>query len=147
MPRAIASPRPPRYDSAAALKHLAAADPKLARLIQRAGPFTLRTAGGQSPFEALVESIVYQQLHGKAAATIHRRLLESFAPVPVLAASGTGTHPTPQQILDCPNAQLRAAGLSQNNGSSPCATSPPKPSTALRPYPRPASAACPTRPS
>jgi len=114
MPRAIASPRPPRYDSATALKHLTAADPKLGRLIQRAGPFTLRIAGGQSPFEALVESIVYQQLHGKAAATIHRRLLESFAPVPMLAASGTGAHPTPQQILDCPNAQLRAAGLSQN---------------------------------
>jgi DNA-3-methyladenine glycosylase II len=106
--------RKPSYDSAAALKHLSAADPKLGRLIQRAGPLTLRIAGSQSPFEALVESIVYQQLHGKAAATIHRRLLESFAPVPTLAASGTGAHPTPQQILDCPTPQLRAAGLSAN---------------------------------
>jgi DNA-3-methyladenine glycosylase II len=106
--------RKPSYDSAAALKHLSASDPKLGRLIQRAGPLTLRIAGSQSPFEALVESIVYQQLHGKAAATIHRRLLESFAPVPTLAASGTGAHPTPQQILDCPTPQLRAAGLSAN---------------------------------
>ncbi|HWB32724.1 MAG TPA: DNA-3-methyladenine glycosylase [Acidobacteriaceae bacterium] len=106
--------RKPSYDSTAALQHLAAADPKLGRLIRRAGPLTLRIAGGQSPFEALVESIVYQQLHGKAAATIHRRLLESFAPVPTLAASGTGAHPTPQQILDCPTPQLRAAGLSAN---------------------------------
>ena len=114
MPRPAHSPRPPRYDSAAAIAHLTAADPKLGRLIQRAGPFTLRVASAQSPFEALVESIVYQQLHGKAAAAIHRRLLESFAPVPTLEVSGTGAHPTPQQILDCPNAQLRAAGLSAN---------------------------------
>jgi len=106
--------RKPAYDVAAALQHLAAADPKLGRLIQRAGPYTLKIAGSQSPFEALVEAIVYQQLHGKAAATIHRRLLESFAPVPTLAVSGTGTHPTPQQILDCPTPQLRAAGLSAN---------------------------------
>jgi DNA-3-methyladenine glycosylase II len=139
MPRAISAPRPPRYDTDAAIAQLTAADPKLGRLIQRAGPFTLRVASAQSPFEALVESIVYQQLHGKAAATIHRRLLESFGPTltaPSLAAaippigsaapqssgapsltvpsSRVGTHPTPQQILDCPNAQLRAAGLSAN---------------------------------
>jgi DNA-3-methyladenine glycosylase II len=142
MPRPISSPRPPRYDSAAALAHLTAADPKLGRLIQRAGPFTMRIASAQSPFEALVESIVYQQLHGKAAATIHRRLLESFGPTLAPAAigealasigvgvsghreavengakhavkNGTKYHPTPQQILDCPNTQLRAAGLSAN---------------------------------
>lgn len=106
--------RRPSYDSAAALRQLAAADPKLGRLIQRAGPFTLKLAGAQSPFEALVEAIVYQQLHGKAAATIHRRLLESFALTPTLEVSGTGAHPTPEQILECPTSQLRAAGLSAN---------------------------------
>ena len=119
MPRPTHSPRPPRYDSALALRELSAADPKLGRLIQRAGPFTLRIASAQSPFEALVESIVYQQLHGKAAATIHRRLLESFtqspgAPFVTASSARVGTHPTPQQILDCPNTQLRAAGLSAN---------------------------------
>lgn len=114
MPRPQQSPRPPRYDAQQACRELAAADPRLGRLIARAGPFTLRVSSAQSPFEALVESIVYQQLHGRAAATIHRRLLESFAPVPTLEVSGTGAHPTPQQILDCPNQQLRAAGLSQN---------------------------------
>ena len=127
MPRSIATPRPPRYDSVLALRELSAADPKLGRLIQRAGPFTLRIASTQSPFEALVESIVYQQLHGKAAATIHRRLLESFGPTlspaelaatvgapPLSQSDRVGAHPTPQQILDCPNEQLRAAGLSAN---------------------------------
>jgi DNA-3-methyladenine glycosylase II len=83
----------------------------------------MRIASAQSPFEALVESIVYQQLHGKAAATIHRRLLESFGPTlaaelgaPSLTVPSlrVGSHPTPQQILDCPNEQLRAAGLSAN---------------------------------
>lgn len=120
MPRPLQSPRPPRYDSAVALRELTAADPKLGKLIARAGPFTLRVASAQSPFEALVESIVYQQLHGKAAATIHRRLLESFGPtLPPNSIDTTAhaiglPHPSPQQILDCPNEQLRAAGLSAN---------------------------------
>jgi DNA-3-methyladenine glycosylase II len=114
MPHPRQNPRPPRYDCALACRELSAADPKLARLMACAGSCTLRLASSQSPFEALVESIVYQQLHGKAAATIHRRLLEGFAPVMTLEGSGTGLHPTPQQILDCPNQQLRAAGLSAN---------------------------------
>ncbi len=101
--------RRPAYDAEAAVAALTAADPKLGRLIACAGPFTLKLSGTQSPFEALTESIIYQQLHGKAAAAIHRRLLEGFHPV-----SGVGTHPSPQELLDCPNAQLRAAGLSGN---------------------------------
>ncbi len=101
--------RRPTYDVAAALQALSAADPKLGRLIARAGPFTLKLAGSQSPFEALTESIIYQQLHGKAAATIHRRLIEGFHPI-----CGIGGHPSPQHLLDCPNEQLRAAGLSGN---------------------------------
>jgi len=114
MPRPHQSPRPPRYDSALACRELSDADPKLARLIARAGPFTLRVASSQSPFEALVESIVYQQLHGKAAATIHRRLLEGFAPLCGTASNGQAIHPSAQHLIDCPNEQLRAAGLSHN---------------------------------
>jgi len=108
MPHQRLNPRPPRYDHAQALLELSAADPKLGRLIARAGPFTMKLASTQSPFEALLESIVYQQLHGKAAAAIHARLLASFAE---LAGGG---HPDPRHILDCPNEQLRAAGLSHN---------------------------------
>ena len=101
--------RRPRYNTEEALANLSAADPKLGRLIERAGPFTLKLAGSQSPFEALTESIIYQQLHGKAAAAIHRRMLEGFHPV-----CGIGAHPSPQDLLDCPNEQLRSAGLSGN---------------------------------
>ena len=108
MPRPLLHSRPPRYDTALACTELAARDPKLGRLIQRAGPFTIRLASTQSPFEALVESIIYQQLHGKAAATIHRRLLESFYPITA------NQHFAAQHLLDCPNEQLRAAGLSHN---------------------------------
>src|SRR5277367_2098236 len=115
MPRPLNSPRPPRYDAAQACLDLSSSDPKLGKLIERAGPFTMRVASSQSPFEALVESIIYQQLHGKAAATIHRRLLESFYPTPLggLHAGPVG-HFTAQQLLDAPNEQLRAAGLSKN---------------------------------
>ncbi|WP_263367439.1 DNA-3-methyladenine glycosylase family protein [Edaphobacter bradus] len=108
MPRPIARPRAPQYDAALALTELSAADPKLGKLIQRAGPFTMRLSSTLSPFEALVESIIYQQLHGKAAATIHRRLVESFHPT-----HGKG-HFDAQHLLDAPNEQLRAAGLSHN---------------------------------
>ena len=109
MPRPLSRPRSPRYDAAQAIAELSSSDPKLGRLIERAGPFTMRVASAQSPFEALVESIIYQQLHGKAAATIHRRMLESFHGI-----CGIGNHPSPDHLLDCPNEQLRAAGLSKN---------------------------------
>ena len=85
-----------------------------ARLIARAGPFTLKVASTNSPFQSLVESIIYQQLHGKAAATIHKRLIESFHPICGLHPDGKAVHPDPQHLLDCPNEQLRAAGLSHN---------------------------------
>ncbi len=115
MPRALQRPRPPAYDSAAALRELSQADPKLGRLIERAGPFTLKLASSQSPFEALLESIVYQQLHGKAAAAIHAKLLRSFAePGPAGDLAHPASHPTAQHLLDAPNEQLRQAGLSHN---------------------------------
>jgi DNA-3-methyladenine glycosylase II len=107
--------RKPPYDADEAVAALSAADPKLAKLIARAGPLTLRIAGQQSPFEALSESIIYQQLHGKAAATIHARLIRGFnAHVPENDPDSKLIHPTPQELLDAPNEQLRAAGLSAN---------------------------------
>jgi DNA-3-methyladenine glycosylase II len=91
------------FDPAEALTHLRARDAKLAALIDRAGPFTLRLDSSPSPFESLLESILFQQLHGKAAATIHRRVREIY--------SGD---PSPQALLDTPDERLRAAGVSAN---------------------------------
>ena len=86
-----------------AVKHLRASDAKLAALIDRVGPFRLRLDHTVSPFDSLLESILYQQLHGKAAATIHRRVREHF-----------GGDPTPQILIDTPDEPLRAAGVSGN---------------------------------
>ena len=91
------------FDPDEALAHLRARDTKLGALIDRAGPFTLRLDSVQSPFESLLESILYQQLHGKAAATIHRRVREYY-----------GGDPAPQLLLDTPDEILRAAGVSGN---------------------------------
>src|SRR6202167_2133839 len=91
------------FDSDEAIAHFRARDAKLAALIDRVGPFTLRLDRSTSPFESLLESILYQQLHGKAAATIHRRVREYFH-----------GDPTPQLLLDTPDQPLRAAGVSGN---------------------------------
>ena len=107
MPSTSTRERRPGYDHALALAELTARDPRLGRLIERTGPFTLTLAHTLSPFEALLRSIIYQQIHGKAAAAIHARLLASFA-------DPSGTHPSAQHLLDCPNEQLRQAGLSHN---------------------------------
>src|SRR6188472_3021591 len=91
------------YDPAAACRHLAAADPALARLIERVGEFRMQPEPTQSLFAALMRAIVYQQLSGKAAATILGR---------VVALSAPKRFPTPRDILDTPPTRLRAAGLS-----------------------------------
>jgi DNA-3-methyladenine glycosylase II len=91
------------FDPVEAIAHLRKNDSKLAALIDRVGPFTLRIDQTVSPFESLLESILYQQLHGKAAATIHRRVREYF-----------GGDPSPQLLLDTPDEPLRAAGVSGN---------------------------------
>jgi DNA-3-methyladenine glycosylase II len=91
------------FDPAEALAHLHARDAKLGALIDRVGEFTLRLDRAPSPFESLLESILYQQLHGKAAATIHRRVREFF-----------GGDPTPKQLIGTPDEPLRAAGVSGN---------------------------------
>jgi len=91
------------FDPTEAIAHLQAADPKLSGLIQRVGPFLLRLDDAPSPFESLVESILYQQLHGKAAATIHRRVREYF-----------GGDPAPHMLINTPDEPLRAAGVSGN---------------------------------
>jgi DNA-3-methyladenine glycosylase II len=95
--------RPVRYDVALALRQLAAADAKMGALIERIGPFALQVKSTHSPFEALLEAILYQQLHANAARAILGRLLALFGDL----------HPQPEQLLAVPDERLRAAGLSQ----------------------------------
>jgi len=90
-------------DADAALRHLKRRDPTLRKLITQVGPFRMEVTGLSSTFVALGRSIVYQQLTGKAAATIHARVCQSF---------GSAKFPTPELVRDAPVEQLRACGLS-----------------------------------
>ena len=94
----------PRFDAEAAVNHLRGADATLAKLIDAVGPFEMAFKRTPSLFGALAEAIVYQQLHGKAAATIFARLCASFP----RAHDG----PSAEQILRASDGKLRAAGLS-----------------------------------
>jgi DNA-3-methyladenine glycosylase II len=84
-----------------AIAHLKAADPVLAAIIDRAGPYKIQYS--EPIFHTLVRSIVFQQLNGKAASTIFNRLLEAAKTDPL----------TPDSILRLRPAKLRAVGLSQ----------------------------------
>jgi DNA-3-methyladenine glycosylase II len=76
----------------------------LASLIERAGPYTLLLKSQHSPFEALLEAILSQQLHGAAAKAILHKLLKLFGDI----------HPSPELLLAQPDDALRACGLSRN---------------------------------
>jgi len=93
------------FDPVAALAHLKAADPVLDELIRRIGPFALELGRAESLFEAMLRSIVYQQLHGKAAASIHARVLT------LLHARGGVSAVALDRATDD---DLRSAGLSRN---------------------------------
>ncbi|HKC50319.1 MAG TPA: methylated-DNA--[protein]-cysteine S-methyltransferase [Myxococcota bacterium] len=93
------------FDPKRALAHLRAADPTLARVIERVGPFALELKKTSHMFGMLSEAIVYQQLNGRAAATIYGRVCALFPH----AHHG----PTPKQILRATDAKLRGAGLSR----------------------------------
>ncbi|MBZ5644227.1 MAG: DNA-3-methyladenine glycosylase [Acidobacteriia bacterium] len=90
-------------DAEHVMRELSRIDRKLARIIRRVGSFPTKKRKPQPPFASLLQSIVYQQLAGKAAATI-------FGRVVALGASG---FPTPEEIVAMEAAQLRTAGLSR----------------------------------
>ena len=81
---------PGAWDVVTAVEQLRAADAGLRRLIDRVGPCTLATQRTASVFSALLEAIVFQQLSGKAAATIHGRVC---ALLPALAHGSPGRGP------------------------------------------------------
>jgi len=83
-----------------AILHLKKADPVLAEIIERVGRFRMNY--DEPAFQSLAEAIVYQQLHGKAAATIFKRLTDL-----------AGEPLTPEGILKLSTEQLRSVGLSK----------------------------------
>ncbi|HYN98733.1 MAG TPA: methylated-DNA--[protein]-cysteine S-methyltransferase [Actinomycetota bacterium] len=94
------------FDPITALKHLIATDPELGRLIDAVGPFQMQLGTTPSIFVALVRSITYQQLSGKAAGTIYGRLCALF--------EDPEAGPTAEGLLRLSDEQLRGAGVSRN---------------------------------
>ena len=87
-----------------AVNHLKKNDPIMRAVIERVGP--CRMEFGPPEFHSLAESIVYQQLNGKAAATIFARF-----------AALAGDPPTPAAILKLTDEQLRGVGLSKQKSA------------------------------
>jgi DNA-3-methyladenine glycosylase II len=91
---------PPRH--AAAIEHLRTADARLGAWIDSVGACGWRRDRTGTHFDAVARSIVYQQLSGAAAATIHARFLALFG----------GRNPTPAELVRTPVPTLRGVGLS-----------------------------------
>ncbi len=83
---------------------LARADPLLRKLMRVHGPCELSPNWRRSPYESLVRAIMYQQLNGKAAATIMGRFIDLFP---------GSRFPAPELVLAKTDEQLRSAGLSR----------------------------------
>ena len=93
-----------RYSRAEAVQHLRRQCASLAGFIDQQGPLMLQITKAPDLFTALAEAIVYQQLSGKAAATIYGRFTGLFP--------GALPHAAVARTLGIP--QLRSVGLSQN---------------------------------
>src|SRR5258707_3434855 len=83
-----------------AVNHLMKSDPVLAAIIQEIGPCRMEFA--QPTFHRLAESILYQQLNGRAAVTIFNRF-----------TAAAGDPLTPEGILKLSDAEMRRVGLSR----------------------------------
>lgn len=98
-----------------ALTFLKDADAKLGELIEEVGAYRLPVNELQSTYEALAESIIYQQITGKAAASIHNKVIAG------LGEKGKDdilSFPSPQKILEADLQTLRSCGLSQSKALS-----------------------------
>jgi 3-methyladenine DNA glycosylase/8-oxoguanine DNA glycosylase len=91
----------------AAIQEVAARDPVLAHLITLVGPIAYPPRNPDGHFGALVRSIVFQQLAGRAAQAIYQRV-----------RSTVGDTLAPESLSAVPDETLRAAGLSANKLAS-----------------------------
>ncbi|MBX7220239.1 MAG: DNA-3-methyladenine glycosylase [Blastocatellia bacterium] len=86
-----------------ALKHLKKVDPVMDRIITQCGPCTYNPDQAGTHYDMLVRAILFQQLSGKAATTIHNRLKERFG----------GRNPLPAEVMAAPDEDFRAVGVSR----------------------------------
>jgi 3-methyladenine DNA glycosylase/8-oxoguanine DNA glycosylase len=91
------------FDLQSAIEHLSRADRRLAKLIQKSRDFHLNLAAAETPYDSLLQAIVYQSISRKAAETIFGR---------IRALGSNGRCPDPGTILRVRDQTLRKAGLS-----------------------------------
>lgn len=85
-------------------RHLTTICKRFVRIVPNQDPFPTRFPKSRDPYRALVRAVVFQQLSGKAAATIHGRFLALYP---------GKVHPDPEEVLNTPAEVLRGAGLSR----------------------------------
>ncbi|MDQ3673339.1 MAG: DNA-3-methyladenine glycosylase [Gemmatimonadota bacterium] len=100
------SPVSPAYKRKA-VAHLKEVDPVMARLIDTIGTCNLSLRDQGSHFDAIARSIVFQQLSGKAASTIHGRFEGLYG----------GRSPLPSELTVTSDERLRGAGLSRGKSA------------------------------
>jgi DNA-3-methyladenine glycosylase II len=77
---------------------------RFAAVVPKHEPYPTKFERASDPYRALVRAVTFQQLSGKAASTIHGRLLALYE---------GKDHPEPRDILATDETELRAAGLSR----------------------------------
>ncbi|HEX9310956.1 MAG TPA: DNA-3-methyladenine glycosylase [Gemmatimonadaceae bacterium] len=90
-----------------AVAHLKKVDPDLAKVIAKIGVYKGWPASNGTHFDAVARSIVFQQLSGKAAGTIHGRFQGLYG----------GRTPLPTELASTPDEHLRAVGLSRQKSA------------------------------
>ena len=90
-----------------AVAHLKNVDPVMSEVIEKIGSYKGWQPSGGTHFDAVARSIVFQQLSGKAAGTIHGRFYGLYG----------GRAPLPAELATTSDEQLRAVGLSRQKSA------------------------------
>jgi len=85
------------------LRHLAAVDPVMGRIIRQHGTCGLKPEIRRPPFQSLVQAVAHQQLHGAAASTILSRFIKLFP---------GRRFPRAEDLASVTDEQIRACGFS-----------------------------------
>jgi len=89
------------------LKHLAATDPIISKLIKKIGPINLEPRR-LPPFQSIIHAIIHQQLNGNVARVIFDRFVMLF---------GNSNFPTPEEVINIDLESLRGVGLSRSKAA------------------------------
>ncbi len=110
MPSLYDGATPLAFDRDEAVAHLHAKDRVLSKLITRVGPCRMQAEATQPPFESLTESILHQQVTGKAAAAILGRFRVGFGE--------DAAFPLPERVAVATDEELRAVGISRSKAAA-----------------------------